>query len=97
MIDGGIEAGMISLDAVAFTPGLARTYFVAMSRGIARMTIEEGGGPGTTHEQYGQDDDGSEVLLCTVEIEEGGRVLVTYPNDLVFEFEPGDLFDPKDN
>jgi hypothetical protein len=95
LIEAGVRGGAIARDE-RFTPALARAYFVAVARSFARRTIEGGAAPGA-HEHRTPDDDGTDVLLCTVMVEEGGRASVAYPNGLVIALEPEDLSWPEDD
>jgi hypothetical protein len=96
LVESSLEVGMI-VEGEDFTVEKATFWFACIARSLARRMIEDGKGDPGTYEHRGKDVDGTDFLLCTVEIDDRRRVFVTYPNGLTIGFEREDLFNPEDN
>jgi hypothetical protein len=98
-----IEVGMVppperwAEEQKEWTGEKVQFWYATLARAIARMMIEAGRVDPGTYEYRVGDDDGTDVLLCTLEIDDERRVFVTYPNNLTIGFEGQDLSEPEDN
>ena len=100
LFETSLDVGMLveAEDFKSWSAEKVRYWFAFMARCIARIVAEKAHREPGTYEYRGKDDDGTGFVLCTVEIAEGGRVFVTYPDDfLTIGFEREDLFNPEDN
>jgi hypothetical protein len=96
LIESSLEVGAI-VEGEEFTEEKAMLWLAGIARSLARGMIEAGKVDPGTYEHRGKYGDETDVLLCTVEIDDRRRVFVTYPDGLTIGFEREDLFNPEDN
>jgi hypothetical protein len=100
LAEAAIDAGMVAEGHYfgrPWTEEKLRHFFACVARPIAQLVVEKAHHEPGTYEYRTKDDGEAGFVLATVEIEAGGRVFLTYPNNLTIGFNPEDLFDPEDN